>query len=456
MASSGGSSAGNGLGNGTYPITLVRKIRKLPLPGEVLVSEGDVVAPETEVAKISLRPGIPWVIPVARLLGIEPQDLPAAMLRKVGDRVKIKEVIARAQKGLYGQKEYESPTDGVIEDISDKSGRVVIREEFGKEEPPVSFDACFELGCRPKDLPKFMLKKVGEEVKRGQFVAKKGEAQAFFTKTARAPITGIISEVNDQTGYVTISRPFKQVVVKGYIHGRVAQVIPDRGCIVEAPAVRVTGIFGVGREAYGQLVVLADKPSDRLTPDMITAEHAGKIVVGGSFATDEALARALEVGCRGVITGTASYLNLVNSLGVKLGVGITGQEEIDLTVILMEGFGELSMREKAFRTLKSLDGKMASINGATQIRAGAIRPEVIVTFPDFDGQPAEEQVVDEDLVPGQRVRIINEPHFGELAVVKSLPREPVVIPTGAKVPVVEVQLGDGGTAVVPRANVEVF
>jgi hypothetical protein len=438
-------------------VTIVRKHRKLPLPGEVLAKVGDPVDPETIVAKISLKPGIPWVIPVARLLGIETCVLPTAMLRKVGERVKMKEVIARAERGIYGRKEYEAPTDGVIEDISEKSGRVVIREEFGKEEPPVSFDAAYELQCKPRDLPKFMLKKIGDEVKRGQFVAKKGEAQAFFTKTARTPISGIISEVNDQTGYVTISRPFKEVVVKGYFRGTVREVIPARGVVVEAAAVRLTGIFGVGRETHGDLKGLCGSPDETLTETMITPECEGKIVIGGAFATNEALKKAVDLGVKGVITGTANYLNIVKSLGVKLGVGITGQEDIPTTVILMEGFGRLGMHEEAWNVLKNLEGRHASINGATQIRAGAIRPEVIVPFPDWTGEVIAAKVVDEDLCLGQLVRVINAPYFGRLGRITAIPRESRVVETEAKVPVVELELeACREKVIVPRANVEVF
>ncbi len=455
MAGSVGSSSANG--ESRYPVAIVRKSRKLPLPGEVLAHVGDRVDPETIIAKISLKPGIPWVIPVARLIGVEPSALPSAMMRKVGDRVKLKEIIARAEKGIYGRKEYEAPTDGVIEDISEKSGRVVIREEFGKEEPPVSFDAAFELQCKPRDLPKFMLRQIGEEVKRGQFVAKKGEAQAFFTKTARAPISGIIAEVNEQTGFVTIARPFKEVVVKGYIKGVVREIVPARGVVVEAPAVRLTGIFGVGRETHGDLKVVCQRPDQTLTEDMITSEGEGKIIVGGAFATNEALKKAVEVGAKGVITGTASYLNIVKSLGVKLGVGITGQEDIPTTVILLEGFGHLAMHEEAFNVLKSLEGRHASINGATQIRAGAIRPEVIVPFPDWTGEVIAAKVIDEDLTVGQLIRIINAPYFGQLGRIAAIPREPRLIETEAKVPVVEVELASKDQrVVVPRANVEVF
>ena len=75
-------------------IRLVSKVRRLPLPGEVLVKVGDVVEPDTRVAKIALRPGIPWVIPGARLLGVENHELICAMKKQVGDTVKTKDVIA--------------------------------------------------------------------------------------------------------------------------------------------------------------------------------------------------------------------------------------------------------------------------------------------------------------------------------------------------------------------------
>ncbi len=438
-----------------YPVIRVRKLRKLPLPGEVLVAAGTSVRPDTPVAKISLRPGIPWVIPVARLLGIDVADLPQSMQRKVGDRVRNKEVIARAVKGLYGQKEYEAPTDGVIEEISEKSGRIIIREEFGKEEPPISFDAAFELGVRPRELPKMMMVRVGQEVKRGAIVAKKGETAAFFTKTARSPISGVIAAINDQTGYVTVARPFKEVVVRGYLAGTVTEVLPERGCVVEAAAVRLTGAFGLGRETFGPLRVLALSPSDVLSEDMIDDSCAGQIVVGGAQATNEAMAKALAVGVAGVITGTAHYLNLIKSLNVRLGVGITGQEDINMTVILMEGFGMLAMREQAFAALQKLDGREVSINGATQIRAGAIRPEIIAPIPEVDVVGQQPQI-DEDLAIGQRVRVINDPYFGSLGEVVGLPRESTAIPTGAVVPVAEVALADGERVLIPRKNVEIL
>lgn len=440
-----------------FAVQLVQKIRRLPLPGIVLVRDGDTVAPDTPVAKIIKKPGIPWVVPVARLLGIEPNQLERAMLKKIGDKVKTKEVMARAEQGLYGRKEYEAPTDGTIEEISTKSGRVTIREEFGKEEPPIKVDAAFELGVKPKEVRKFMLRGIGQEVKKGQIFAKKGEMAAFFTKTARATISGIITYIDENTGHVTISRPFKEVVINAYVRGKVTRIFPERGALVETPAVRLTGIFGLGRETSGTLKMLVSSPALPLTEQLVPDSCEGLILVGGSHATNEALKKALDNGARGVITGTANYLNITKSLGVRLGVGITGQEDIDITVILIEGFGYLQMREYVWQALKALEGREASINGATQIRAGAIRPEIIVPFPAYEGELAREQALDEDLAVGMRVWVVNEPYFGAFGTIVEVPRQPQVVDTEARVPVVVLQMeGTQEKIVVPRPNVEPF
>ncbi len=445
------------LARNEHKIARVRKTRLLPLPGEVLVNVGDKVEPNTAVAKISLRPGIPWVLPAARLLGIPTEQLSSCMLKKIGEQVKTKEIFARSpETGLYGRKDLESPTNGVIEDVSDRSGRVVIREEFGREEPPINVDVAFELKCRPKELRKHMLRLEGQEVKSTQILAKKGEGAAFFSVTCQAPISGVITEINEQTGYVTISRPFKEVVVDAYLRGVITDTISDRGVVVEVPAVKINGVFGVGKETFGELKMIVDKPDEVVTEDMITPDLAGKIVVGGSFVTNDAMAKALEVGCNGLITGTVNYLNIITSLGLKLGVGITGQEDIPTTLILIEGFGHLAMHDEIFYALKALDGREACINGATQIRAGAIRPEIVVPFPDYDGDLAEEEKVEEEITTGVRVRVINEPYFGATGFVSNVPRESFQVETEAKVPVLEVELTDGRKVMVPRPNVEVF
>ena len=198
------------------------------------------------------------------------------------------------------------------------------------------------------------------------------------------------------------------------------------------------------------------QPDQVLEAGMITDDCRDKIIIGGSFATNDALSKAIDVGAKGVVTGTANYFNLTQSLGVKLGIGITGQEDIPITVILMEGFGHLNMRKEVWETLAALEGMTASMNGATQIRAGAIRPEIIVSFFGYTGELAKPARYDVDLRKGAEIRIVSEPYFGAVGTVAEIIKEPVMIDTEAKVPVVKVQLEDGKQVMVPRANVEML
>ena len=131
-------------------------------------------------------------------------------------------------------------------------------------------------------------------------------------------------------------------------------------------------------EVIGELEMVAKSPSDILDKDSIKIEHKNKIIVGGSLVTAEALDRAVEVGVKGVVVGGYDAHDLKEFLGYDLGVAITGTEEKGITLVVTEGFGQINMAQKTFDLLKAAQGKKTSINGATQIRAGVIRPEVII------------------------------------------------------------------------------
>jgi hypothetical protein len=188
---------------------------------------------------------------------------------------------------------------------------------------------------------------------------------------------------------------------------------------------------------------------------MIGPEDAGKVIVGGSNVTGDALRKASEIGVAGVVVGAIVDRDLIDFLGYDIGVAITGQEDINTSLIVTEGFGTITMAQRTFDLLKSLNGRTASVNGATQIRAGVIRPEVVVpseTAIIGDGNPADGQMLE----VGSHIRVIREPYFGILGKVTALPPEPVQIPTGATTRVLEAELADGRNVTVPRANVEII
>ncbi|MEE2709800.1 MAG: hypothetical protein VYA69_09415, partial [Gemmatimonadota bacterium] len=66
--------------------TVVRKTRRLPLSGDVVVSTGDRVGPGSVVAETHL-PGNVHNVNVANSLGIAAGDIDECMLVNIGDRV---------------------------------------------------------------------------------------------------------------------------------------------------------------------------------------------------------------------------------------------------------------------------------------------------------------------------------------------------------------------------------
>ena len=113
------------------------------------------------------------------------------------------------------------------------------------------------------------------------------------------------------------------------------------------------------------------------------------------------------------------------------------------------------MAERTFRLLRSREGAEASVNGATQIRAGVLRPEIIVPVAKDAGEAEGSAAGGGVLAVGSAVRIIRDPHFGVLGKVTSLPAEPQVLASGSRARVLVVKTADGAEVSVPRANVEI-
>ncbi len=136
-------------------------------------------------------------------------------------------------------------------------------------------------------------------------------------------------------------------------------------------------------------------------------------------------------------------------------MAITGSEKKGLTLVVTEGFGQMKMAQRTFDLLKTLEGSMASVNGATQIRAGVIRPEVIV--PQESGaEPPGQHASEGGLEVGMAVRIIREPGFGRIGKVTELPVELQKVGSETMARVLEVEVEGGERVLLPRANVEII
>lgn len=357
---------------------LIRRLRRLPLPGRIHVAVGDEVTAEQLVASTEL-PGNVVNVNVAHELSVTPEDVPGLMLVREGDQVEARQIIAES-KSFFG----------------------------------------------------------------------------LFHAIARAPISGTIESISPITGQVLVRGKPLQVAVSAYIDGTVVEVQGNEAVVVETRGALAQGILGVGGEAYGHIRTLCTGPHELCDAELIDADCEGCVLVGGGRVTLDALRRAADAGAVALIAGSIDDTELDEFLGRPLGVAITGQEDVGITLVLTEGFGDTPMRRQTFELLAARDGWRASVNGATQIRAGVIRPEVIIPEPGATWE-AETETAQAGLSVGSPVRLIRQPYFGQLAHITELPEQLEVIPTEARVRVARVRLDDTGEVVtVPRANLEII
>ena len=312
------------------------------------------------------------------------------------------------------------------------------------------------LGIPAEDIRNYMLKGEGDSIEEGEMIAENKPLIKWFRTQVRAPADGTIESVSDVTGQVLIRKPPRRVELSAFIDGEVTGVLEGQGAVIETVATLVQGIFGIGGERNGAITTVVESPEEALTEARVRPEHAGKILVGGSLVEWPALKKAVEVGARGVIAGGFHSRHIREWLGYEIGVAITGDEAVETTLILTEGFGKITMARRTFDLLRSCEGRKASITGRTQIRAGVMRPEVIIPREKERTGVSDRLEARGGMKQGDEVRVIREPYFGRLGRVHALNPQPAEIETEARVRVMEVELGDGEVVTVPRANVELI
>jgi hypothetical protein len=311
------------------------------------------------------------------------------------------------------------------------------------------------LGVEPEDLSHYMTIKLGDIVEEGELIASYTALFGLIKKRVESPMAGTVESISDITGQVILRGKPVPVDIDAYIPGKVVEVLPREGAVIETNAAFIQGIFGIGGESHGDIRMAVDDPGAVLSEDLITPEDKGAVLIGGSMVTMGALKKSVDVGVSCIVAGGIRHDDLTNFTGEEIGVAITGQEELGLTVIITEGFGTMRMNQSTFNLLKSFEGYHASVNGTTQIRAGVLRPEIIIPHEEATEQGSEEEL-SSGMVPGTPVRIIRQPYFGAIGTVRFLPVELQQVESESYVRVLDVELDDGTVVTVPRANVEII
>jgi hypothetical protein len=341
-----------------------------------------------------------------------------------------------------------------VGDIVDPDAVVARTDLPGNVEP---LNVANILGVPPEDVKDCMLKKEGDSITQGEAIAVNKSFFGLFKTEAKSKITGSIESISTVTGQVLLRGQPIPVEVKAYLQGEVIECYEKEGCAISCWGAFVQGIFGVGGETHGIIKVVVPNAETVLLEEHIDDSCKDCVIIGGAMATAPAIKKAISVGAKGIVAGGISDKDLKEFLGYDIGVAITGSEDLGVSLVITEGFGEIDMAHRTFELLQAKEGEMACINGATQIRAGVIRPEVVIPLGgSLSEVEAKGAAIIDGLRVGSHIRVIRQPYFGKIGSVSDLPPALRVLDSESKARVLEVEFKDGEKVIVPRANVELI
>lgn len=241
-----------------------------------------------------------------------------------------------------------------------------------------------------------------------------------------------------------------RVSILAGLAGRVAQVDPARGVLIEGAASVVQGILGVGGDTAGPLHFLPRGESVA-----VVNLRPGSVVVFPGQVPLTLLQRAAAGGVAGIIGASVGARELEAFARADLSAALDGLvpelARLPITLVVTEGIGNWTMDPATYQLLSSRSGEIALLDGTTDPRRNQ-RPEVLLALP--LGNPTMAVPADDNIVIGARVRLVAGHQRGGHGEVVNVFAHRQVVEPGLLVRAVRLRLEDGTSPVVPVNCVE--
>jgi hypothetical protein len=319
-----------------------------------------------------------------------------------------------------------------------------------------------QLGVAPQDVSKCLMRPVGSSFAAGEALAR--SRKGLRNVVVAAPVGGVLVSVDPVTGVGALA-PGTGGEMKALVAGDIEFVDGRHAISIRTVGSRLLGIVGFGEAVSGPLRVAVGQPNEELQVGKITPDLAGKIVVGGSWASATALKKLNEVRAVAFVCGGLVEREIAGGLGLqaedrlapwRLGSGDRALGEHlppGISMMATEGFGPLAMHPDAFALLQEADGREAVLFPFTRVAGELMRPELIVCDDpaalDDDGLTSHASFVN-----GAHVRLADQAALGKVGAIVGGPRRSRS-GDGLVFDVVDVEMGDGGRRTVPISNVEI-
>jgi len=326
------------------------------------------------------------------------------------------------------------------------NGRIVVRKgqkvsatdvvaEAKLAQEHMLLDIARGLGLTAKEADQNLKCKSGDPVAQGDILA---GPVGFTQRVVRAPRNGQVIVAGE--GQILLELEGAAFELKAGIPGVIAELVGERGVLIETSGALVQGVWGNGRIDFGLLYVLARTADDPIKPDRLDVSLRGSVLLGGYCEDPQVLKAAGELPLRGLILGSVHPDLLPVAAKARF------------PVIVLDGVGRRGINPMAFKLLATNERREVALNAEPWDRYTGRRPELVISLPSSAETAAPRETV--EFAPGMRVLIVRAPFAGMVGILTSIQQGMTALPNGIKALVAEIDLEDGDHVVVPLANLE--
>lgn len=293
------------------------------------------------------------------------------------------------------------------------------------------------LGIPRRTIKKYLLRSIGDRIYQGEIIARKKGVFGVGKKELRSPADGVITNIEESGDIIVKFLPMPVRLVAG-ASGLISGVRED-SVVVRTFGSEISGSAGLGKPREGIVKVIA-RPNEFIIPQKIDSSCQGRIIVGGAHLDRASIEKALTLGVKGIVVGGIDYRDFI-SLGIESDVGVT--------IIVTEGFGNVTMGNDIYEVFNKENDKFAFINGL----------EKTVLIPQDKKIVANNPLKHEnwrELKEGDVVRYFHSDAEELVGVVQSISPTEAVLKSGLSSEVAEIKFISGRTTSAPCANLEII
>ncbi len=274
----------------------------------------------------------------------------------------------------------------------------------------------------------------GAKIKTGDVIA---QSSGIFAKTVKAQQDSEVLLINGSL--ILLKQAQTPCPLIAGFESYVSEIMPDYGVILETNGVLVQCAWGNQKADSGILVHIASQSDEEITAKMIDVSHRGKVVMSGHCKNINVIKAAKDFNLRGLI---------FSSMSPDL---ITPALEVEIPIVVVDGFTPIPMNMRAFELLKSNEKREVSLSAIYDPNRNE-KAEIIIPLPAEAALPKEAYQFAEGLI----VRV-NEGLFqGKAGIIKRIVNNSVTLFNGVRTICAIIQFSDEEQASIPLANLDIL